>query len=1262
MIVYFADRKLNILGHASTELPGGLEITDDWMGGDVETGVSLFEFKIPFDNETREDVEAFTAVGNYVLRSHDGENGFFTIIDTETDTKKQTMYVYAEDAGMDLLNEVFGKYEADKAYPISHYVEMFASGSGFVIGNNEASSLTRKLTFDTEATASARIASVADAFDGCEVSYSFDIDGLLVTRKYINIHKQRGQDIGAQLRLNYDIDSIITSKSIGNLATALRCTGGAIDQESRILEATGGGVAYKLDLVTEGRTKNTVQINATIKAELTSEDAELGEAYGLQASVYMGGSWHSVVIKATTEADKENWKGTVSHTTEFTFTVSGVPAGVATYTDIKLKVERTDGKGGSAGVLAATNCAAYSIPNYVTGGENGEEIASRDITIEGYVYDDGDFYVDGPLLKSREALKNWSRYLWKTDDTHESGGHVVKTYSYDTDSQKTLCEEAIAELKKIREVEVNYKVEITKLPPNIKLGDRVNIVDDAGGLYISARLLKFEVSAANQEHKATIGEYLIKGSGIADKVAALAQKFAKLSVSAARALAIAKNAQSAANTAKSSATTAVADARAAQNAANAAQNAADAASASALAAQEKADAAQSAVSGVEASVGGIIESVANAEAAAEQARQAAETAESKVTEAHEAAVNAQTKAEEAAAAVGTAQSTADTAIEKAEDAETAAAQAVAEAEAAANTAVAAKQDAEAAQREIDNLGESLTTLESTMSAEYARKTDLTEAEASLQTQITQNAAGIASTASKVQRIDETANNAQETLLGAFEWANLAQKQADEAQAYAEEAQAAADEAEQAAVDAQAEADTAQAAADSAQAVADKAEADLKAAKADLETVQSRADATEEEIAAAQAVVNAAQAAADKAQEDADAAIKSATAAQKVANDAVENANKALETANLAASDAAVAQMVADEAKGDATAAQKAADDAAATAAAAQNTALTARANADEAQSTADTAAADATTAQQLADDADARAQQAAQDLAAAEQALEEVMAKVDATEEEVAEAQAYVEAAQASATEAQTEADNAQVAATAARTDADTAQAAADAAKTEADEAQTAAEESQAAADAAKREVDGLAVRVMDAETRIDQNAEQIALRATKEEVTETLGGYFTKEETAAAILADSESVILSALESYTKTGDFEAYKETVTSQLEVMAGEITMKFSTTTEQIDAVDGDMQSKFTELYNYIVFSGGGITLNESTGLRLELAGGNIALYNGETQLGLWSGSDFFCGNIIVQVNERAQFGNFAWIPRSDGSLMFSKVGG
>ena len=496
MIVYFADRKMNILGMGSTELRKGLTIANDKKTEEIETGVAIFECDIPYDSSTREKVNACAEVGNYILRKNDDENEFYTIIESEIDTKKQVVYIYAEDDGMDLLNDVVGAYEADKAYPISHYINKFSAGSGFVIGRNEVSSLTRKLSWDGESTAAARLASVATQFDGCEISYSFDIKGLFVTKKYINIYKQRGKDIGIQLRLNQDIDSITTSKSIANLATALECTGG------------------------------------------TPENSE------------------------------------------------------------------------------------------------------NPITLKNYTYDDGDFYVDGTVLKSRTALKKWARYLWRTEQAQASGGHIVKQFSYDTTSPATLCSHARTELKKAREIEVNYAVDLKKLPENVKIGDRVNIIDDEGGLYLSTRILKLEVSVAEKEQTATLGEYLIKGSGIAQKVADLAAQFAKNSVSATRALAIANNAKAAANAAQTQADQAVSDAASAQTAANAAQQTADQAEQSAQEAQTAANNAQTAVGEVVESVTSLQETVTNAQTAADNAYTAAQTAQTKAEEAATAASNA----------------------------------------------------------------------------------------------------------------------------------------------------------------------------------------------------------------------------------------------------------------------------------------------------------------------------------------------------------------------------------------------------------------------------------------------------------------------------------------------------------------------------------------------------------------------------------------------------------------------------------------------
>lgn len=974
MILYFADRKMNIIGQASTNLPNGLIITSDKKTQDVETGVDIFECKVAFDDETRLAVENCAEVGNYLLRSNGGENEFYTIIETETDTKKQTVYIYAEDAGMDLLNEVVGAYEADQAYPISYYIDKYAAGSGFEIGINEASSLTRKLSWEGEATAAERIASVATQFDGCEVSYSFEIKGLFVTRKFINIYKQRGKDIGVTLRLNRDVSKIVTTKSIANLATALQCTGG------------------------------------------TPEDSE------------------------------------------------------------------------------------------------------TPITLKNLTYDDGDFYVDGEILKSRKALEQWSRFIVRNGETQTEGGHIVRQFSYDTTSPAALCSYARTELKKAREMEVNYEVDISVLPDNAKIGDRINIVDEKGELYLSTRILQLESSVVDQEYTATLGEYLIKGNGISQKVADLAEQFAKNSQSAVRALTIAQTANTNANEAKTQADTAAANATAAQTTANDAATAASTAQATAEAAQTAANNAQSAVDSVEESVAGLETTVANAQAAAEQAQQAAATADTKATEAKTAATNAQTAADNAATAASTAQTTADTAKTNAENAQTAAEQAKSDAVAASTTAAAAKADAEQAQKDIDALGDDLTTLSNTMSADYARKTDLTEATASLQTQITQNAGMIATHAEQITTIDETANNAAEQAAAAQTTASAAQTAADAAKTDAAAAQTAADNASAAAATAQSEADAAKTAAATAQSVADKAKTDLEAAQADLATVQGRVDATEEDIAAAQAAVTAAQEAADKANTDATAAAKKAADAQSTADTAVTNAANAQTAADEAASKAALAQAAADEAKGDASAAVTKANEAAATATAAQNAANTAKTNAENAQTTADNAATAAAAAQKAADDADAKAAQAAADLATAQQNLADVTSRVDATEEDIAAAEAAVATAQAAADTAKANAAAAQSTADTAKANAATAQTAADNAKAAADAAQADADAAQAAADAAQADVDALAIRVTKTETDIVQTNEQIALLATKEEVTQTLGGYYTKEETDSAL------------------------------------------------------------------------------------------------------------------------------------------------
>ena len=69
MIVYFADRTMSVLGHATTNLPYGYVIKEDLKTEDVNTGVASFSCTIGFTAENRTELEVMTNAGNYLLRS-----------------------------------------------------------------------------------------------------------------------------------------------------------------------------------------------------------------------------------------------------------------------------------------------------------------------------------------------------------------------------------------------------------------------------------------------------------------------------------------------------------------------------------------------------------------------------------------------------------------------------------------------------------------------------------------------------------------------------------------------------------------------------------------------------------------------------------------------------------------------------------------------------------------------------------------------------------------------------------------------------------------------------------------------------------------------------------------------------------------------------------------------------------------------------------------------------------------------------------------
>ena len=147
------------------------------------------------------------------------------------------------------------------------------------------------------------------------------------------------------------------------------------------------------------------------------------------------------------------------------------------------------------------------------------------------------------------------------------------------------------------------------------------------------------------------------------------------------------------------------------------------------------------------------------------------------------------------------------------------------------------------------------------------------------------------------------------------------------------------------------------------------------------------------------------------------------------------------------------------------------------------------------------------------------------------------------------------------------------------------------------------------------------------------------------------------------AAIQTSESIILAALEEFVKLQNYEEFKQNISTQLEILAGEMNLMFSQVTEQVTNVDGDLQKTIETLTKHFEFGLDGMTIKAGeNAMTLSLDNDMILFKKNGQPFGWWDGVDFHTGNIIIEVNERAQFGDFAFVPRSNGSLSFLKVGG
>lgn len=149
-----------------------------------------------------------------------------------------------------------------------------------------------------------------------------------------------------------------------------------------------------------------------------------------------------------------------------------------------------------------------------------------------------------------------------------------------------------------------------------------------------------------------------------------------------------------------------------------------------------------------------------------------------------------------------------------------------------------------------------------------------------------------------------------------------------------------------------------------------------------------------------------------------------------------------------------------------------------------------------------------------------------------------------------------------------------------------------------------------------------------------------------------------TEQTLASLIEQTSEAIRLEVSQTYATN---EQVIDEITTRLTQTADQFLFEFNSLKAIVEETGESSDRRFEEIHKYISFEDGNIRLGSSeNAITLTIENDKISFKKNGAQFGWWDGVDFHTGNIVIEVNERAQFGHMAFVPESNGSLSFMKV--
>lgn len=487
MILYLADRRFNIIGNVNDSKGESFVVENDERILDISTSVETFSFDVYYKPSSRTDVEKIFTVGNYILRPIEKENEYkcYTIIDSDQNTNDMSIHIYSEDAGLDLINDIcspFNEEEADLNLSVNLATDFSPLYDGYINATGEFISNSNFRSTDYLSIESDIDAFLLSAQKSASGGKRFGAAFYDSSKKYVG-------GPGAYLYV-YD-SSQVSRVDIPDKAVYIRVSFHVDFDDVRIAESTVHNYTigeYALNCISNSGFE--IGLNALENRLLAIEFSEPQTAkerlldimsnFGAEMSFRYEFDGFKIRHKYLNIYQRRGSSNSID--LRFGREVKNIRinksvADIATA--IKAFGVKTD---------SDNNTIYFTLKNY-----SGE-------VEEGY-------YVSDDLLCSEKAYNKWSRYI----SDGKKNAHIIKEFEYECQEVNTLYKNALAYLKSVEDLDVNYEIELDHIPSGIGIGDYVQIIDEVGDLYFSSRVLTITSSELNGTSSITLGEFSPEG-------------------------------------------------------------------------------------------------------------------------------------------------------------------------------------------------------------------------------------------------------------------------------------------------------------------------------------------------------------------------------------------------------------------------------------------------------------------------------------------------------------------------------------------------------------------------------------------------------------------------------------------------------------------------------------------------------------------------------------------------------------------------------